>query len=81
MNENITIVCEEYPDQEAALKRYNTATVRDLLTLKKRNVNVTVKHCDINPHIKQNCDATSRVITSQVIVWNTTLSESSRMDA
>ena len=69
MNENITIVSGVLCDHKDGLKRYHTATIRDLQTLKKkkRNASATVKHCDITPHVKQNCDATARLLTCTTI--------------
>lgn len=68
MNENITLVCGILPTAgHGELQCYRTATIKDLHTLKKRNPNSIIKHSDINRHIKQNCDATSRLLTSNVI--------------
>ena len=64
MSENISIVCGIDGD---GIQCYQVATIDDLYTLKSRNPNSIVKHSDINRHIKQNCDATSRVLTDKVI--------------
>ena len=67
MSENITIVCGILPNGGDGMQCYQVATIDDLYTLKSRNPNSVVKHSDINRHIKQNCDATSRVLTEKVI--------------
>ena len=70
MNENITIVCGVLPSTGGAggIQCYQIATINDLhIILKRRNPNSIVNHSDINRHIKQNCDATSRLLTDKVI--------------
>ena len=67
MNENITIVCGTLPNPENGLQLYQIASVRDLHLLKNRFHNSKVRHSDINRHIKQNCDATTRVLTMATI--------------
>lgn len=67
MNENITIVCGILSTTGDGIQCYQRATINDLHTLKRRNPNSIVKHSDINRHIKQNCDATSRLLTNRVI--------------
>ena len=44
------------------------ASIHDLLTLKLKHPNAAVRHADIIPHIKQNCDATVRVMISAVTI-------------
>lgn len=67
MNENITIVCAKLPASKDGMQHYLTASIQDLLSLKACKPNVTVKYSDIYPHIKQNCDATTRVLTKDTI--------------
>ena len=67
MNSNITIVCGELENTSGGLQCYSTATIHDLHTLKSRYPASTVKHSDINPLIKQNCDATTRILTKTTI--------------
>ena len=47
----------------APVLQYTTATIRDLILLKQRKPSSTVRHADINPHIKQICNATTRILT------------------
>ena len=67
MNEKITIVCSVLPDHGDGMQVYQTASIRDLHTLKSRNPSSFVRHSDINRHVKQNCDATARILTSTTI--------------
>ena len=67
MNDNITIVCSTIPNQGDGIQLYQTASIRDLHTLKNRLPNSSVQHSDINRNIKQNCDATTRVLTRATI--------------
>ena len=59
MNSNITIVCGELKDTADGMQYYHTATIHNLHTLKSRYPASIVKHSDITPLIKQNCDDTS----------------------
>ena len=45
----------------------HAANIQDLHLLKKKHPTSIVKYSDISPHIRQNCDATSRVLTQTVI--------------
>lgn len=45
----------------------HAANIQDLRLLKKKHPTSIVKYSDISPHIRQNCDATSRVLTQTVI--------------
>lgn len=49
------------------LQCYQTACIQDLATLKSRDPNSLIRHTDINRHIRQNCDATTRVLTTTTI--------------
>ena len=66
MNANITIVAEILPASRSGLQQYQIATVFDLRKLKYVNPSC-IKHADITPHVRQNCDATARVLTQKVI--------------
>ena len=78
MNERIQIVAEAIPNTKAdgsdGFAKYLIATVQDLKALKKlhRYPNSTVRQADITAHVRQNCDATVRVLS------NTTLEELSK---
>lgn len=67
MNENITIVCGILPNSGDGLQCYQTACIQDLATLKSRNPKSLIRHTDINRYIKQNCDATTRILTTTTI--------------
>ena len=49
------------------LVQKTTASVQDLCHLKKIHPASIIKHGDITPYIRQNCDATSRVLTQTTI--------------
>lgn len=49
------------------LQHYSTATITDLHILKLRCPKAEIKHSDITPHIKQNCDATARILTQKTV--------------
>ena len=66
MNENIKIVAEVIPCTDGSLK-YSLATVQDLRDLKKTNPNSIIRQADITPHVRQNCDATVRVLSQKII--------------
>ena len=70
MNRNRTIIAEvqEKDDPLAnAIEYKSTASIHDLHHLKRVFPASTIKHGDINIHVHQNCDATARVLTSNVI--------------
>ena len=70
MNRNRTIIAEvqEKDDSLANAFEYkSTASIHDLHHLKRVFPASTIKHGDINIHVHQNCDATARVLTSNVI--------------
>ena len=67
MNKNITIVCGKLPSDGSGIQHYQVASIDDLFTLKHNHANSTIRYADISRHIKQNCDATSRVLTSKAI--------------
>lgn len=65
MNLNRNIVSEVIEGPSGKL--LSTATVQDLHQLKRVYPSTAVKYGDITKHIRQNCDATSRVLTVKVI--------------
>ena len=65
MNENIKIVCEVLP--AGNIQKYSFATIYDLKALKAISPTCTIRHADITPHVRQNCDATVRVISKATI--------------
>ena len=67
MNDNITIVCGTLSNQSDGIQLYQTASIQDLHILKNRLPNSRVRHSDINKHIQQNCDATTRILTTDTI--------------
>ena len=67
MNANISIVAGVLPPGQDRLQLYSVATINDLLTLKRRFASAAVHHADITPHMRQNCDATVRVISEVTI--------------
>ena len=66
MNMNIMIVAEVLPDANG-FQEYKVASIKDLLVMKSIHPGCSVKYSDITPHVRQNCDATSRVLTRKVI--------------
>ena len=69
MNANISIVVEVIPSNTTPDNciNYSVATIQDLRALKKLNPNPSVKHADIKPHVRQNCDATVRVLSRKTL--------------
>jgi hypothetical protein len=67
MNNNISIVSETHSKFKDGLQHYSTATIEDLQSLKKRCPKAEIRHSDITPHIKQNCDATARILTQNTV--------------
>ena len=67
MYANVTILSGILPSSCDSIQKYEIATISDFLFLKQKNPNCGVKHTDITPHLKQNCDATSRVLTKKTI--------------
>lgn len=65
MNENIKIVCEVLPPSN--IQKYSFATIHDLKALKAKSPNCKIRHADITPHMRQNCDATVRVISKATV--------------
>ena len=49
------------------MQKYKLASIHDLISLKHLNPNSKVRYADITPRVKQNCDATVRVITKDTI--------------
>lgn len=68
MNQNHTIIAEiQEPGESIAIEYKSIATVQDLHQLKRVFPASIVKHGDISTRMHQNCDATTRVLTSTVI--------------
>ena len=68
MNRERTIVAECTNSRKpVTLDHKCTASIQDLCHLKQVHPASVVKHGDISPHIRQNCNATSRVLTQTVI--------------
>ena len=63
INDRLTLVCGNFGGTTNGFQRYQTADVQDLRKLKLCNPSSSIKFADITPHVKQNCDATSRVIS------------------
>ena len=54
-------------DDTGGFQNYQTADVQDLRKLKMLQLSCSIKYADITPEIKQNCDATTRVINQKVV--------------
>ena len=67
MNNKISIVAGTLPPSWDGLQLYSIDSIKDLITLKSRNANAAVHHADITPYLRQNCDATVRVISATTI--------------
>ena len=67
MNQNIKIVAEVLPHSVENIQKYSLATVQDLKALKAKNPSCKIRHADITPHVRQNCDATVRVISKATV--------------
>ena len=67
MNDRLALVCSMVDDTKDGFQKYLTADIRDLRKLKLKNPSCSIKFADITPHVRQNCDATSRVLSLQVI--------------
>ena len=67
MNQNIQIVATALQDTNDGLQKYMFASIQDLKTLKHYYPNSTVRYSDITPRVRQNCDATVRVISKNTI--------------
>ena len=57
MNEKIEIVAEVLPISKDSIQKYSLATTQDSKVLKSQNPSCKVRHADITPHVRQNCDA------------------------
>ena len=67
MNGNISIVSEilesdNNSDRSDKTQLYKVATIHDLRKLKHLHPGCAIKQADITPHVRQNCDATSRLL-------------------
>ena len=67
MNQKIKIVAEVLPQSAENIQKYSLATIQDLKALKAKSPSCKIRHADITPHIRQNCDATVRVISKATI--------------
>lgn len=67
MNQNISIVAGMLPNSGDGIQQYSIATIQDLKTLKHRKPNCTIRYADITPQVKQNCDATVRVLSTSTL--------------
>ena len=70
MNQNRKIIAEVQGKDDpliTAIEYKNMAMIHDLHHLKRVYPASTIKHGDISMHMHQNCDTTSRVLTSSVI--------------
>ena len=69
MNGNISIVSEELDisNKSDNTNLYKVATIHDLRKLKHLHPGCSIKQADITPHVRQNCDATSRVLQLSVV--------------
>ena len=52
MNSNITLVRGVIPDSKDQIKKYQIASISDLLALKRKTPNCGLRHSDITPRIK-----------------------------
>ena len=67
MNNRLTLVCGKL-DNTAGFQNYEIADIQDLRKLKLLHPSSSsIRFGDITPEIKQNCDATSRVINEKVV--------------
>ena len=67
MNENVKIVAEILPETSDGIKKYSIATIQDLKAMKLKHPGSKVRHADITSHVRQNCDATARVLSRSTI--------------
>ena len=69
VNHNRSIVTEikQNSGPMVRVQLRNTASVQDLLHLKQVHPACTIKYGDVSPYIRKNCDATSRILTQNVI--------------
>ena len=54
------------PDTRDSIKTYQIASITDFLKKKRAFPHCGFRYRDITPHIKQNCDATSRVFKNKI---------------
>lgn len=67
MNTRLTLVSGMLASSQDGFQCYKTADIQDLRHLKLTNPSCSVKFADITPKVRQNCDATTRVLTSRVV--------------
>ena len=67
MNDKVQIVSGKLANKGDGVQQYHIATAHDLQLLKRRKPASTIRHADITPHVRQNCDATQRVLCAKTI--------------
>lgn len=67
LNARLTLVSGILANTADGFQKYKKADAQDLRKLKFANPSCSIKFADITPKVKQNCDATSRVLTHRVI--------------
>ena len=67
VKKNIQLVSGVLPGTDDSIQQYQIASFYDLLKLKRAVPNCSIRYTDITPCIKQNCDATSRVLTKRTV--------------
>jgi len=67
MNENISIVVEKLLNSGDGFQQYSIATIQDLNTPKHHKPNCAIRHADITPHVRQNCNATVHALSTQTL--------------
>ena len=67
MNSKISVVAGVVPAEKNQLQLYSIATINDLHTLKGKFPGAAVRYSDITPYLRQNCDATVRIISQTTI--------------
>lgn len=65
MNCNISIVSDQLDNDNSNL--YKVATIHDLRKLKQLQPGCCIKQADITPQVRQNCDATSRILQLSIV--------------
>ena len=66
MNKKLSIIAS-FGNQGNHISKAKVASIQDLHLLKHLKPTSTIKYADISSLIKQNCDATSQVLTQKVV--------------
>ena len=66
MNTKLTLVVGQI-NSDCGVQNASIATIQDLHSLNKSNPQYPVKYGDITPFLRQNCDATPRVLTQDIV--------------